>query len=263
MVTGGDDSVPDEAMEERDDELVTDGEQVTLSLVTNFASAPVGCDELLPCVIGAWSAALATPGGERIKVRGRFSMIARISGCRDKVPVEGEVRATVVAGGVRAAFLTNAAKCPKGDDSVRPTAVVAMIVGAVMVEMVPSAEGPMVIGVVEMALMTGSVGTTTGGMGSGRPRGGAKGSNGRVGRGTFQSALRKLKGGRVSGAVGSNPSGSGMPGGGGTPGGGGGTASIPGGRTGSGHREVAGTGGGSGTTCDCSNSRIPARQAGS
>ncbi len=110
--------------------------------------------------------------------------------------------------------------------------------------------------------MSHSAGTTIGGIGSGSPKGGAHGNMGCVGRGIFQSVLRKARGGRANGAEGIDLGGCGIPGGGGTPGGGGGTAIIPGGMTGSGRNTVSGTGGGNGTTSGCTRPRIPARRAG-
>ncbi len=99
-------------------------------VVTYLPSTPVGCDGPPPYVFGAWSVALTTSGNDRTEVRGRFSMMALISGCCDSALEEGEVRAIVVVGGVRAAFFTNAARCPSGDGSERPPPEVAMIVGA-------------------------------------------------------------------------------------------------------------------------------------
>ena len=125
MVTGGDDSDTGRAGVRDAVALVDEG-----LVATYLARTPVGCDGLPLCVFGAWSVALTTSGSERTEVRGRFSIMALISGCCDNVLVEGEVRATVVVGGVRAAFFTNAARCPSGDGSERPLVETAMVVGA-------------------------------------------------------------------------------------------------------------------------------------
>ena len=73
---GGDDNVPEEAVEMDDEVTIADGEHVALLLAANLARTPVGCEGLLPCVIGALSAALATSGGEMTEVRGLFSTMA-------------------------------------------------------------------------------------------------------------------------------------------------------------------------------------------
>ena len=188
MVMGGDDNVPEGAVEMNDEVAIAEGEQVALLLAANLARTPVGCEGLLPCVIGAWSAALATPGGEMTEVRGLFSTMARISGTRDKSSEVIEVQTAVVAGGVRAAFLTNAARCPSGDGSVRPVVRAAMMVGALSVRVAAWVEDTLVTTLVEVTMVSGGADTTTAGISAGKPKGGAKGSRGRAGNGAFQSA---------------------------------------------------------------------------
>ncbi len=80
MVIGGDDRDSVEAVEMDEEVPIVSDEGVTLPLVANLASTPVGCAGLLPCVTGAWSAALATPGGARTEVRGLLSIMAQTSG---------------------------------------------------------------------------------------------------------------------------------------------------------------------------------------
>ena len=82
--------------------------------------------------------------------------------------------------------------------------------------------------------------TASGGMGAGIPNGGRNGTTGYDGNGMFQSALRKLSGGRAS-------SGTARRGGGGAGVIGGGTLNMPGGKMGTGRAGILPTGGGRGT----------------
>ncbi len=86
----------------------------------------------------------------------------------------------------------------------------------------------------------GGKATASGGMGAGIPNGGGNGTTGYDGNGIFQSALRKLNGGRAS-------SDTARRGGGGAGVIGGGTLNMPGGKMGIGRAGMLPTGGGRGT----------------
>ncbi len=83
-------------------------------------------------------------------------------------------------------------------------------------------------------------GTASSGMGAGMPNGGGNGTTGYDGNGTFQSALRKVSGGRANGGTARRA-------GGGAGVIGGGTLNIPGGKMGTGRTGGLPTGGGRGT----------------
>ncbi len=96
----------------------------------------------------------------------------------------------------------------------------------------------------------GGKGTASGGRGAGIPNGGKKGTTGYDGRGVFQSALRKLNGGRASrGAARRSGGGAGVIGGG--------LLNMPGGKMGTG-RAKSPTGGGKGTGPGCKCACRPA-----